>query len=61
MKKTTLSKLKDGEVFLLALKRGIKYKVISKKKGMVTFTSLSSELSFTRKGSVKCFVKSGKK
>lgn len=57
MKQTVISKLKDGTIFLLALKRGIKYKLISKKKNLVTFTSLSSEMSFTRSGSTKCFVK----
>lgn len=55
-KSTTISKLKDGSTFLLALRRGVKYKLISKKKNMVTFTSLNSEMSFTRKGSTKCFV-----
>lgn len=56
MKKVKLSQLKDGQKFILSKRRGIKYKLISKKGKMGTYTSLSSELSFTRSLSTVVYI-----
>lgn len=56
MKKTTIGKLKDGAKFTLALRPRATYKLISKKKGQCTYTSLNSDLSFTRPNTTPCYV-----
>lgn len=56
MKSKKLSQLKDGAVFQLSKRSKIKYKRISKSKNGITYTSLSSELSFTRNGSTIVYV-----
>ena len=56
MTKTTINKIKDGNRFRLAKYSHVTYEVILKKKGMVTFTSDNSNLSFTRPASTPCYV-----
>lgn len=48
MKQTTLGKLADGSSFQLSKRSLVIYEVITKNKGTVTFTSMSSNKSFTR-------------
>lgn len=48
MKEVKLSKVKDGGTFRLSQRSKIQYKLILKKKGNATITSLSSERSFVK-------------
>ena len=56
MTKTTIGKVKDGNRFRLKKYSHVTYEIILKKKGMVTFTSDNSNLSFTRPASTPCYV-----
>ncbi len=56
MRQTKIKNVKDGKTFKLSKRSKVAYKVISKGKGLVTYTSLSSDLSFTRSGSNLCWV-----
>lgn len=56
MKSKKLSQITDGAKFKLSKRSKVWYKRISKLKNQVTYTSLSSELSFTRSGSVVVYV-----
>lgn len=51
VKKTTLSKLHDGQLFKLSTKsKAAVYKVNTKKKGEVIFTSEASNKTYTKPG-----------
>jgi hypothetical protein len=56
LKQKTLKQLKDGDVFQRSARSNVQYQVIKKEKGMVTFTSLGSNLSFTRPSSTVVYV-----
>lgn len=58
MKQVKLSSVKDGKQFKRNNRStGATYKVITKAKGFVVFTSLRSEKSFAEKGSLLVWVK----
>lgn len=61
MKQVLLSNVKDGKTFKISnRKSGATYKRVKKVRGkngtMIVFTSLSSERSFERKGSMKVWI-----
>ncbi len=56
MKQTVIGKVKDGGVFQLSKRSKVIYEVVLKKKGMITFTSTSSNKSFVRPSGTKCWV-----
>lgn len=45
---TTIKKLKDGAFFKLSKYSKVTYELITKKKGMATFTSTSSSKSYVK-------------
>ncbi len=56
MRQTTLKRLKDNQHFKLSKRSKVLYEMVTKKKGMATFTSLSSELSFVRSVDTVCWI-----
>ena len=55
MKKTTLGKVADGDLFKLSKRGNVIYQVILRIKGKTTFTSMSSNKSFTRPNNTACY------
>lgn len=54
--KTKLSKLHDNEYFYLSTRKGAAlYKVNTKQKGKVIFTSENSGITYTRPGKTACW------
>lgn len=51
----TLKKLNDGDKFKLSKRSKVVYELNSKKKGIATFTSLSSKMTFTRQVTTNCY------
>lgn len=56
MKQTTIGKLKNDNIFYRSKRMKVLYKIVSKKKGQVTFTSEKSNKSFVRPESTVCYV-----
>lgn len=48
MKKTTLGKIADNALFVISLKTKQRYRLITKEKGCIVYTSLNSGLSYKR-------------
>jgi len=56
MKSKTLKQVKDGGSFRLSKRSKVIYELITKKKGMATFTSTSSNKSYVRSVDTICYI-----
>ncbi len=56
MKQVKLKTLKDGATFLLSKRSKVLYELITKHKGMATFTSTSSNKSYVKSVDVLVYI-----
>lgn len=56
MKQVKLKSLKDGATFLLSKRSKVFYELITKSKGMATFTSTSSNKSYVRNVEILVYI-----